>query len=449
MTDQSVNDLSYGHLGRAVYDVDGKKWLLNRQPGQRDAIEALRHVRSSISPHSHLAPSLSQTPVIRSSDGLRHRVHRLVRHIPELQPGVTPLVSLAKIDEAVATSRLRYNSTQGELLSYGRAADIDNKRSKGKVKIAAFPGGACGESLRLVRMRSEYYGWENKNGVELEASDFSNGETAWWAGDGAPIDQVCFAETLDERSTFLAIRLPTSTLFFRPLYRRHPVPPGNVRLGRTYSPSKLEANQILEVSMSLTGTFPHADVTFNPWYQRQCAIIDQRSKWLIIDIEGQKRKRPTYRAALGQSGYVADMVASEDKMTPHPHDDGWARIIWAGDVNTIIVCNRRHMAAIDVRGKSKQLAHPDMGTARSSDQILDVRRSPKHLDHIFVLTSSRVFWLRIVGTSGLDQQDNTSAGAHTLLRWNHFRDAENLSLRLSVVAEDKGILDTLCPFSVN
>ena len=38
MTDHRVSDLSFGHLGAAVYDLDEERWLFNRRPGRREAL---------------------------------------------------------------------------------------------------------------------------------------------------------------------------------------------------------------------------------------------------------------------------------------------------------------------------------------------------------------------------------------------------------------------------
>jgi RNA polymerase I-specific transcription initiation factor RRN6 len=126
-----------------------------------------------------------------------------------------------------------------------------------------------------------------------------------------------------------------------------------------------------------------------------------------------------------------DLVQSED--VNDAGEDGWARILWAGDVNTILVCNRRHLNIIDIKGPSfSHLPSPTLFPSRSSEWILDVQRHPKYNNRFFVLTSTHVVVLVVTTSSASMDMTTSEAGATILLARRHYRGEEDFTLQLSV-----------------
>ena len=191
--------------------------------------------------------------------------------------------------------------------------------------------------------------------------------------------------------------------------------------------------------MSRTGGAPPSDVAFNPWYNRQCAIIDQRGQWSIWDLEGQKREGSLCDAKARQSGSVLDASSSENPDANTTGEDGWASVCWAGNVSTLVACNRRHLAVFDLKSDPPaRLKVPPLDLAQTPNWILDIRRSPINNSHFFVVTSSQVFKLEICGNDLGVGPANWKAGAQILLSWRHFRDGDDISLRLEVMGSRDG-----------
>ena len=60
-----------------------------------------------------------------------------------------------------------------------------------------------------------------------------------------------------------------------------------------------------------------------------------------------------------------------------------------------------------------------------------------NLSHIFVLTSTRVFWVEVTASGEHDHARNH--GAKIILSTRHFRDTTDNTLKLSILSDDMGI----------
>jgi RNA polymerase I-specific transcription initiation factor RRN6 len=187
-----------------------------------------------------------------------------------------------------------------------------------------------------------------------------------------------------------------------------------------------------------TGTRPHADVSFNPWYNQQFAILDEQGNWSIWSIEGLQRKRAKTEASPGKSGHIHDGLLQDESLPELRNADGWGRVLWAASLSTIIICQRRHLAIFDLKAHPKRLYSPALVDAKATDWIVDVKRSPLRLDQIFVLTTTQIFWLQVTATDERVNQDDGYAGARILLSCHHFRDEEDETMKLEIMSEYDG-----------
>lgn len=446
MTDRAVDDLNYGHFGQAVYDPNSQEWLFNRKPSGSAAL-GLRCLGAptkipdpSIGHDAHIAgPSRWQDSLpIRNFRPDSGPVRRLVRSDPDIQPALTLLAPLLRASNAVSASLIEDNPAQGELLAQGRIAYDYHGRPDPRVQVVALPGGPAGADLRILEIRKERRGWGDDRSIWLETADMKRGDTGWWIGDGAPILQISFAQLIEPRSAFLAVRFPMAVYIFRPLVRSKPTPPGNFRPGCRYPPSKIDANVIYKLPIEQTGGTAHSDVTFNPWYQWQFAVIDQKGCWSIFELKG---------ITIGKSAYTISTCASGNNTIQEtdngqedlfaPEEDGWGRILWVGDPNTIVTCNRRRISIWETKDKPRRRTCPDLSQSRSTDWILDIQRSHVRPDHFFVLTSTQLTWYRVL--SSIEREENDSPpGAIRLMSWKHFRDGNDTTLRISLVDHESG-----------
>ncbi|KAF4154502.1 hypothetical protein CNMCM6936_007135 [Aspergillus lentulus] len=254
-------------------------------------------------------------------------------------------------------------------------------------------------------------------------------ECTEWSAGGAPVRQICFARTVEEKPTWAAARFPHSTIVFRPLYRRKPVSVHIYQDGDRVAPShtqssRLDANPLIEISHSQTGGYAHADVTFNPWYQKQLAIVDERGNWSVWEMSG--------------SLPWLDLGHSQ-KINGSPRHDGWAVIEWVGDVNSFIVSDRRCPILYRTEGNETLPFAIELELKRKSEWVLDVKRSACNVSQVFILTTSRIFWLDVSSVLTADSQNDASRPSLLpILSWRHFRDSEDTTLRLSslVVSEE-------------
>lgn len=326
------------------------------------------------------------------------------------------------------------------MLAFGKADDKTHKRSRSKnFPIVAIACGSAGDVLRLVLLRKEKLGWEGDNELGLQRQAFRGAEQGWWSGKCGPILQVCFAETKGESSSWLAVRYHSATAILYPLLLTNPVQENPYpRSLPQFPPSRLDANYIATLFIQSTGGSPHADVSFNPWDNTQFGIIDDQGHWTLWRLDRQFKRKGRWTTKAGLSGHIADGNA-EDLESVDNNNDGWGTILWAGSGDTIVVANRRMLSLFQINKNVKRLISPNLSLSRTADMILDVRRSPSDDDHVFVTTCTRIFWLNIPPFVESQSDKESELGASVLLSWRHFRDQEDVSLRISVLKDEESV----------
>lgn len=454
MTEPRRAVLSYGQLGEATYDIESQGWHFTRGLGIVRPIHPVGKSTITVKPSTEIASLHSN----RSAVGGAHDIKELTGAFPELVPGISLLPRLGPTSEAINNATSSHDPAVSQLLAFGKAADLDNQRSGARtVSIAAIAGGDAGEAIRLVRLLHNYLGWLGHRTIALKTPTLGGGDTGWWIGNGSPIQQLCFAEVEGEPSTWLAVRYSGATTILRPLLQRLPVPAtflnGPVGYRKCFPSSRIDANPILSLSVERTGGAPHADVSFNPFNKRQFAIVDQRGQWSVWNIEGQHRIRHLWNATAGPNGQISaaedDEKDVKDGTAADAKQDGWGSILWTGDTNTIVVADRRTLAIFNLTAPPQRLTAPNLHFEKDADWILDLKKSPLDDSHLFLVTSSRILCLRIQG-SGQDEDvkvedvkdkdgKNLRIGAEILFSTRHFRDQEDISLRLQLLSDDGGL----------
>ncbi|KAI5286905.1 hypothetical protein KEM54_006410 [Ascosphaera aggregata] len=196
----------------------------------------------------------------------------------------------------------------------------------------------------------------------------------------------------------------------------------------------LNANPVVEIPISSTGGYPHVDVCFNPWYQQEVAIIDTRGNWSIWDLSRWLSHRNIWRAQCSKSGAIhpesnGDLLQSPRKSFT---DDAWARIMWLGDVHCLLACKRRKAVIIHLADEITY--HPvNLKYLRNSEWIIDLVRSRSNISDAFILTTLRIVWISLATDDFNTLQQPSAPRAKVLLEWFHYRDAEDLGLRLSLL----------------
>ncbi|KAH3969747.1 hypothetical protein HBH68_137300 [Parastagonospora nodorum] len=426
MADSTLSHLNYGHAGTSTFDIDTQNWAFARQftattlkqigIRDRNSIDAIR------------APvQLANTGTTTRQTDAKHNAKALFRNYPQLTPANDLLPDLAAASAAVLSATHKYDPLVGSLYSTGSITYTDSRSYKwdNPRRIAATVSGEAGNILRIAFLYQEAMGWGNDKSVWIRGDTLRNTETGYWNEQAAPIQQVCFSQS-EDRSTLLAVRMLTKTIIFRPFYSQRPQPAANSQYYHL-PPSLINAHPILTLENEETGGTPHVDVTFNPDFQLQFAVVDQNHVWSVWDID-QKRKSTEYKLSCLIQGTIAP--ADDEEMVA---EDGWARILWVGDVNTVLVCNRRQLSIIGIEGTSfAYLPCPSVISPRSNDWILDAKKHPLLRGRFFILTSTELCLMAVTTPSEAVDLAVGPVGARVLLSWRHYRGAEDFTLNISL-----------------
>ena len=382
----------------------------------------------------------SSTDKIRSAPERAQNTKKLTKIFSELVPASFLLSGLNQASDIIDRVATAHDPTKANLLAFGKAKDKRYKQYRSKdFPIAAFASGSAGDALRLVSLRKEKLGWERDREPVLQRLAFKGAEQSWRPGKWGPILQVCFAETTGEPSSWLAVRYHKATAILYPLLLSNPVRENSSSISLyQYPTSRIDANHITTLSIQSTGGSPHADVSFNPWDNREFGIVDDQGHWTLWTLDKHVHRRDLWKTKAGLSGHIGEADGEESESDIN-EEDGWGTILWAGGGDTIVVANRRTLAFFKIKKNVKRLISPNISLSGSADWILDVRRSPSDDNHIFVTTCTRIFWLHIPPFGDSRGDKNSKLGASVLLSWTHFRDPQDISLRINVLKDEDSV----------
>ncbi|ESZ91686.1 hypothetical protein SBOR_7943 [Sclerotinia borealis F-4128] len=432
MTDHRATDLVHGHFGEFSYDINEEQWLFSQDLTKIHRFQQLLPFAQSIPPSIRTIPGNGKV-----DSTIAHKQQRwLAKKRPETFPGASLAANLLK-DFPNATFKRSNTST---LMGIGGAANVNRTFGSKIVLIVAIPCGEAGHVLKLVKPCSEKVGWESQNGVRLSLMGATNSDEGHWFGTGGTILQIASVDDGKELSTWFAVRQAAMTTIFRPIFRKMPkpfiAPAGHVA---TYPPSCLDANPVAMLMCQQSGSEEHVDVTFNPWYARQFAIVDRTGRWSSWDIEGRQKKRSTCQVVSGKKAHIYDDFAEDPTIPSYklPGDVGdWHRVLWACSVSTMVIVNRKHLAIFDTKSKPSRLPSYAFNTLLLKDWILDIKRSTVDLAHLFVLTTTRIFWLKVTpaGEDGL----NRESGVKVILSHRHYRTATDETMTMTMSKDENG-----------
>ncbi|KAF2010141.1 hypothetical protein BU24DRAFT_455279 [Aaosphaeria arxii CBS 175.79] len=425
-------NLNYGHPGQPLYDLETSSWGFERTPGQNGRLRQLGSFKLVVPSSTEADHSTAGGPCGKTNQEVQQSTKTLSRACPEIAPAIDILPNLAQVSAAISSTTEVYDPAIGPLLSFGTFTG--GGRYMYPRRIAAIPTGDSGSVLCLLAVTKERLGWGADRSFWIEGPSLANCECGYWADDAAPIQQICFSQA-ENRSSFLAVRYPTRTVIFRPWQN-------NVTAFRSQfhrlPPSRLDAHRILALSIEQTGGAPHADVTFNFEYQRQFGVVDQKGFWSVWDIDAGYRESE-YKMSCTVTGSL-DATPGEfaTESGPGLQADGWGRILWIGNVNTVVVCNRRVMRIFDIRGGQTNLLQcPSPILAKSPDWILDVQKHPAHKGHLFVITSRQLLVMAVNPPTDVPEYSNPVKGGRTLVSSFHYRGTDDITLQIYLHASSE------------
>ncbi|BDD55021.1 hypothetical protein MAP00_000578 [Monascus purpureus] len=417
--------LEYGHLGHATYYPELRSWTFPRTLA-----------KSPLVSYSGITKTTVPSPISAPRTSLQGNNGTLARIYPQIAPS-WPCIRDERLSRVISATTNVCEPRVASLFDLGNAADVDNDVSGRVFPIAVFATGECGDTICFRKIEDDAVELRQES-VWMRVPSVGGEETTEWSGCGAPVRQIRFARTVDAKSTWMAARFPLFTAIFRPLYHRNPVAmhfdhDGFYGSSFKLHNSRLDANALIEISASQTGGFVHADVTFNPWYQKQVAIVDETGNWSIWEISSrQKQNKSSWNADCVRSGSLPRVDPSDNAdLHNQARHDGWAAIEWVADFNSFIVSDRRCVSIYRMDG-DQTICYPiELGFERKSEWVLDVKRSSYDMSHVFILTTSRIFWFDITTSTILASTEEGRLSPKPRLSWRHFRDFEDTTLRLS------------------
>ena len=326
-----------------------------------------------------------------------------------------------------------YDPLIGDLISFGKAVNLDNHYSGARaVDIAAVAGGPAGEAVRLIRLGRQQLQWERNTKTFLSIKKLGGGEQCVWMSNSSPVQQMCFSNGVDGPGSWLAVRSTVLVTILRPVMRRLPVPTHSIRSRSGHSFSRLDPNPFVQLSIKRTGGESFADVSFNPWNDHQLATVDLNGHWSIWNIKGQYQRRSTWTLEAGPAGHLENQGPGLEIVT----EDGWGAVLWAANLNTLVVVRRSVIAVYDVENGPVRLSTCNLNFLTQSDIILDIKRSLKSPCNVYVLTSTKIVWLRLdVDTE--DGRNESQPIAIVLLSWWHYRSYEDISLHMLLEEDNR------------
>ncbi|CZT06333.1 uncharacterized protein RCO7_03333 [Rhynchosporium graminicola] len=432
MTDHRVTDLAIGHPGKATYDPEEQEWRFSQTFTEESKIKQLLPFKEWISP-SDQVPSYQDG---RASLVILSQKRWLSKNLPETFPARSVASNL--IRESFDLSA-QVSPVLGSLLAIGRAHDPDRVSGFRRPQIVAMPCGAAGHMLRLIKPRIETRGWGKSSGARLSALNVESLDTGHWMSTGGAILQIVSADSENDTECWLAVRQNSLVTLFRPKYGNIHIDP-TASTGQSNAPSMLNANPITSLTAHRTGSRSYSDVAFNPWFSRQIAVVDALGYWSIweVDFRFDRRKNGSDALVPRKTGGMYDGQLQDKSSGPivHDHFDGWYRIIWASNLSTVVVCNRRHVSVYDIKAQSTPLGKINIFPPGNTDWILDIQRSTADIDHLYVLTTSRIFWIRII-SPGDNVDGQREAGGSVVLSYLHFMSPDDETLKLCLLQSEK------------
>ena len=339
----------------------------------------------------------------------------LTKQYPETIPAKSVIQQFLRTS-ATTSPGLPY----GALLAWGRAS-VDGKFKVGRsLPIFAMASGHDGHVLSIALPRMERHGWK---GTSLGLSLMNPGmaETSEWSSIDGTIHQIAFAEDESGPRDWLALRQEHAINIFRPIYR-------TTSIASSALSSRVDPNFVTCLKNDSQASY--VDVSFNPFYCRQFAVINEFGRWSTWDVGG--RKQGSYALVCGKSGQLQDPDSASGEAA---QVDGWFRILWAHDVSTMIVSSRRHIERVNIGATQSRLEFP--GLTGTSDLIMDLKRSPTNISQLFVLTTSRIFWLELA-QARINEDLASKDTVKVLLSFRHFRNAGDEGMNFTVSKTNEG-----------
>lgn len=380
-------------------------------------------------------------PVIRKRD---KDISALLEDYPELISVASSFAREEELSQTIQEADLCFNPQISSIFELGNAQLSEHLRTRrGRMRtvpIAAFASGQNQNVLSLRTIEAEKVVTNLEQDAAFRVPTIDDSKTVDWVCTETPIRQIKFADSIENPGDLLAVRLLSSTAIFQPLYHRESqlIDPPELS-GLAYSRpqvSHIDPCLIAEIDVSQTGGFTHVDVTFNPWYLKQFAIVDERGHWSIWQLHDLVRLGNGVAPELQHSGFLpCDPVDGDEGegLADEVKYDTWGRLEWVRDVSTFIVCGRRNAMLYVLEGSTTTSYGIQLNWQSSTEWILDVKTCSSQNSLVFILTTTRILCF------DFKLADQEAQPVRPQFAWLHDRDTDDLTLRLTSLTIGEGM----------
>uniref|UniRef100_A0A093V485 RNA polymerase I-specific transcription initiation factor RRN6 n=1 Tax=Talaromyces marneffei PM1 TaxID=1077442 RepID=A0A093V485_TALMA len=379
-----------------------------------------------------VAPSAVELPVIRKKD---KDTNALLEDYPELISIASSFAREEELSQTIQEAESQFNPQISSVLGFGNAQLSEQVRiRRGRMRtvpIAAFASGQNQNVLSLRLIEAERVVTNLEQDAAFRVPTIGCSRAVDWICNETPIRQIKFADSIENPGDLLAVRLLSSTAIFQPVYHREAqlIDPPELS-GLAYSRpqvSHIDPCLVAEIDVSQTGGFTHVDVTFNPWYLKQFAIVDERGHWSIWQLQNIVRLDNGVAPELLHSDFLPCDAADDkgESLTDEVKYDTWGRLEWVRDVNTFIVCGRRNAMLYVLEGTTATSYRIELNWQSSTEWILDVKTCSSQNSLGFILTTTRILCF------DFKLADQETQPIRPQFAWLHDRDADDLTLRLT------------------
>ncbi|KAL1894584.1 hypothetical protein Sste5346_005819 [Sporothrix stenoceras] len=419
--DHRVNDLIFGHVGRLTYVFAGDhnddddannskasigKLLTNRLPGSIYTFQEVARFQEWFPPASMDISGIRTVPQMY--------INKLLTDTPEALEGIAGPLYSGFLQEAQESELFQSPRTRLPLLSYGEITDMSGREPVAHPAMA-MPTGQSGHALRVVLARTEDWGWYIDGSATMKLTNVDLEDEGHWCDNALSINQIKFTSgssyhvhgsgsNIKRPLRWILVQTAAETIIFQPTLHGVPVQKkqcgcDNVMRGL----SCITTDPIIRIPIAKTGGRAHCDVAFNPATETkppQIAIIDEGGQWTIWNITGSKHARKTVLLPfLHAKGAFTDGLSSGPSLLSqdlgHLH-----RIMWlpkteedAPQSNTLLISNATSVSITEVGAKDRLTRTFNAVHSIGVDIIVDIQISPLNTSHVFVLTTTTIFWL--------------------------------------------------------
>lgn len=349
------------------------------------------------------------------------------------------------------------------LFSIGELTDISDPRRVSSAPLIVVAAGEAKDTLRLVKPSVDEWQWDNDDSASLLLADVKDEDESAYveeetAGPIRRLKSVVDPKRYDP-TRWVVVQRDSGTRVFRPEYQK--ISTISKHNGGA-KPSHIAANPLFFLHKDRTGGSSHSDVSFNTGERSkppQLGLIDERGFWSVWDITHTKVKSRKPTVKLSKCGHiekgVLDRLPSECQEEAH-----WHKILWVGcpgsplegsqafdfeddadapdtqssfpqlvRSSTLLLCNSKLVRLLDL---TSNLFLPDISFVKEGgrDCILDVRENPQDTQYAFILTTSKLFMIRVYSTLGQDWESQKQWAI--VLSISHLRNGFDQNLQLAV-----------------